>query len=535
METEDKNFLSEVTIHKWIQDNHIKNEKGDEIRFNNHLFLYDIYADWSNEIVVKKSAQVGCSTAFSIKMAYAAKSPRFRVNSIYTLPTDGDVKEFVTTKFDPIVLANPIIKEMIGKDNTHLKEFDGRFVYFKGTRSESAAIMTTAELIVKDEVDRSDQSTLGTFESRTMGYKGENAWTGSWELSNPSVSNYGIDLSWKRSDQKEWFIQCAKCHMQQTLRWDRNVNESRGTYVCASCGKTLTNLERMIGQWIAQNPGSPVSGYHISNMMAPWMSAKDLIAKRKKHDDEYFQNFILGEPYSSGDVDDFRRIIYDCWTPGPIDGPPYILGVDVGRTKHYVLGNKKGIFKIGTCIERLELEEIIERYNPWVLMDAGPERTWAEEFRQKYPKFYINFYKRDRDTAEPVKFGKDAEHGVVWSDRSRSIDQAVTDMLLGEVLFDVEPKILNQFIAHWSVMVKRREVDAKGRELYSWDKNSETAADHWAHAFNYYNILRRSIAGDSVYVPGPDGKKTKFISESAPGKFKMGDVDEYLREKRGGI
>lgn len=522
--------LSKISIHKWILDNGIVNEKGERITFGKHLFLFDIYSDWSREIYVKKSAQVGCSTAFSIKMFHLAASPAFRASSIYTLPTDGDVKEFVSTKFDQIVESNSVMKKAIAKDNTHLKEIDGRFVYFKGTRSESAAIMTTAEAIIKDEVDRSDQSTLGKFKSRTMGYKGESAYTASWELSNPSVSNYGIDLGFRRSDQKEWFMTCFGCGFEQCLKWDVNIDQRKAIFVCAKCGKPLDEIERSLGRWIPQNPGAEASGYHISNLMAPWMSAKDLMKQREGSDDEYFQNFVLGEAYSTGDTDDFRRIIVDCWTPKPLDEEPYILGVDVGSTKHYVLGGPKGIFKIGKCREREELEEIIERYNPYVLMDAGPERTWAEEFRKKYPRFYINFYKRDRDTAEPVKFGKDDEQGVVWSDRSRSIDQVVTDMLMGDIQFSVEPEILRQYIKHWAVMVKKKEVDALGRTRYSWDKNSETAADHWVHATNYYNMMRRANPGNATFVASANNS-SKFIESQGDGTFKMADIEEYMQNK----
>lgn len=522
--------LGKISIHKWILDHDIKNEKGQPIKFNNHLFLYDIYSDWSQEIVLKKSAQVGASTMMNIKMAFAADSPMFRTNTIYTLPTDGDVSEFVSTKTDKIIQQNPVLKEKLGKDNVFLKEFSGRFVYFKGTRSKSAAIMTTAELLIKDEIDRSDQNVLSQFKSRTLGYKGEGGFTGAWELSNPSVVNYGVDLSWKRSDQKEWFIKCPKCAHEQILRWDKNVDFKRGVYVCESCSVELSGRDRILGEWRKTKLDSQVSGYHISNLMAPWISAKDLIKARDESDEEVFSNFFLGEPYSSGDIDDFRRIVFDCWTPKPIEGEPYIMGVDVGRTKHYVLGNSKGIFKIGTCREREELEELIERYNPWVLMDAGPERTWAEEFRQKYPKFNINFYKRDRDTADPVKWGENEQSGIVWSDRSRTIDQVVNDMLLGEILFDVDPHVLGQYVKHWAVMVKKREVDALGRHVYTWDKNSETAADHWVHATNYYNIMRKR-AGEAVHIPGTP-EKAAFIQIGPEGEHKMQDLEDYWEKKK---
>jgi hypothetical protein len=54
--------LAQLSIHAWIQENKIKNEKGDAIDFTNHLFLYDIYRDQSAHLTSMKGAQVGFST-----------------------------------------------------------------------------------------------------------------------------------------------------------------------------------------------------------------------------------------------------------------------------------------------------------------------------------------------------------------------------------------------------------------------------------------------------------------------------------------
>ena len=64
--------LSEISIHAWLHENQIKNEKGDLIEFTNHMFLFDIYADESDFLVVIKGAQVGLSTLEVIKNFYDA-------------------------------------------------------------------------------------------------------------------------------------------------------------------------------------------------------------------------------------------------------------------------------------------------------------------------------------------------------------------------------------------------------------------------------------------------------------------------------
>ena len=54
-------------IHEWILREKIKNEKGDPINFDDHLYLFDIYADPSQYLTVLKAAQVGLSTLQILK------------------------------------------------------------------------------------------------------------------------------------------------------------------------------------------------------------------------------------------------------------------------------------------------------------------------------------------------------------------------------------------------------------------------------------------------------------------------------------
>jgi len=85
----------------WLKDNEIKTEKGDPIEFVNRRFLQDIYNDWTPIQVSRKASQVGWSTMAILKSAYAAKYKNW--NIIYTLPSFGDVGQFVPSKVNPII------------------------------------------------------------------------------------------------------------------------------------------------------------------------------------------------------------------------------------------------------------------------------------------------------------------------------------------------------------------------------------------------------------------------------------------------
>jgi len=461
----------------------------------------------------------------NVKIPYAMK--QYGWNVIYTLPSDSDVWEFVPTKTNEILHANQALNNSLEIDKTDLKKINNRFWHFKGSRSKTAAIMTTADLLVHDEKDRSNLNVIGQYRSRIQ----RSTFKGVWELSNPSVKNSGIDVTWQQSDQKEWIIKCPYCKLDQMLDWTKNVDYQRKCYICQQCGKEISSNTIRLGKWFSLNPDSDISGYHISQMMAPWVSAKDLIREEANSDEAYFFNFILGEPIGGEGAYNFRQYIVDAWTARTLrDKGPHFMGVDVGSTKHFVIGNAEGIHTIGHVRTRIELENLIEYWNPTVVMDAGPERTWAEEFRRKYPKLWICFYKPDKEKKKIVRWGQEKEGGIVYVDRNRMIDKTLNQIIYGDLLFDLQSGDLDAYIRHWEVMTKMKEVNKLGQLVYRWVKTPEHAADHYAHATVYYNVAR-SRGGAIDYVSSVEQKRKRTLTIAGKDGEQMMDLKTYMEDR----
>lgn len=521
--------IKDLSIPHWVIDNEFINERGEILEFRDHLFLYDILADTSQTIVLKKCAQVGATVTFTLKAYFVAQ--KGMMNVIYTMPSDTDVSEFVKTKADMIFQSNELLRSQFSSDTVGLKKIGDRFIYYKGTRSKTAPISTSADLLIHDEVDRSDLGIIEQYRSRLAA----SPYKGIWYLSNPSLTGVGVDEVWKKSDMKEWFIICGGCGEVQTLKWEDNVDEINKIYVCKKCGREMTDDERRRGRWIATNPGKEISGYHISQMMAPWLSAKDLIKERADRGEAYFRNFVLGEPYSVGEEADVRQAILDVWTPKPIDVEPFFMGIDIGIEKHYVIGSREGIFKIGICRSREELEAVIEKYNPVWVMDAGPERTWAEEFKKKYPKGFLNFYRRDKPKAEIIKWGgyskgvEDQKNwGYIWTDRTRIIDKTLYEILRGNIQFSLTREDLEKYIRHWESMRRIIEQTPDKTERYIWD--SSTGVDHFVHATVYYLIATQRGMAKMEFISEKEGKK-EIIERTKEG-FRMRDLKEIIEERQ---
>lgn len=486
----DSKDIANHSILGFIVTNQIVNEKGDPIEFHDHQFMIDILTDLSPNQVIKKCAQIGGSVTYTLKTLWAAKYRGW--NIIYTFPTDSDINEFVSSKTNKIIQANPHVFGGLQTDNIERKEIGDRFVFYKGTISKTAAIMTSADLLIHDEADRSDQSTLETYKSRLKASK----FKGRWIFSNPTTEKGVVDNEWKKSDKKEWHITCKKCTFEQMLTFPDSINLETRQYECKACHAELTDDDRRFGKWIATDPMrgyDPIdrpkgfSGYHVSLMMVPTIPAGDIIDD-SEGDQEYFYNFVLGEPYNPGDLQVSRATILDNWTPRNLVDGQYYLGVDVGNIKHYALGSKQGLIKVGRFSQWSDLDDMMKFYKPILVIDAMPDNTMSKYFVSAYPSAYMSFFQDNKaNPKEIVWWGKANKQGIVYSNRNRVIDKMIDEIVNGRILFGLaSDRELQEFVKHYETLRRVKVVDTKGIESFEWQ--STTGVDHYVFATLYFYL-----------------------------------------------
>lgn len=510
---------SKFSILSWIFNNEIKNEKGEVLDYKNHLFLLNILTDWSKDIVIKKCSQIGGSVTFNLKILFAIQN--FSFNAIYTFPTDSDVKEFVSSKTNKLLQSNQHVFKDIPTDNIERKEINNRFLFFKGTISKTAPIMTSADILIHDEADKSDQKTLDDYQSRTKASE----FKGTWIFSNPTTEKGRVDAKWKESDQKEWFVKCSVCQLEQILKFPDNINFEKKIFICSSCKNEIDNNARRKGRWIAQNPGAKVSGYHISHLMASWITAREIIEDSQR-DQEYFYNFVLGEPYNPGDISISKQTIIDCWTPRSLKTENYFLGVDVGNIKHYALGSEKGLVKIGRLKDWQELDDLLKFYKPITVIDALPDATASRYFVGNYQNVFMSFFKENSDNPKTlVWWGENDKKGIVYSNRNRILDQLIDELLNARILFNLEVNDeFREFVKHWETLRRIKTVNTKGIENYAWE--STTKVDHYVFACLYYYLAKLSF-GNGLVIS--DAKKpVEIIQERKDGQYF--NIKEFLEQ-----
>ncbi len=221
--------------------------------------LVEIYSLYNHpKITLRKAAQLGLSTYSSLTSMYLGI--RYGISTAYFFPTDYHMHDFVSSKFEPLINQTPIFRNLTKEaivDNKGLKVFNGFSVYFRGLFSTLQVKSISVDHIIKDELNEADQENAKFAEDRMLHSKHRLI----KELSQPSVENYGIDLEFKKSDQRYWGIKCHSCNTWNFP--DETFPDcimTRGSTIYLGCYKCSKKLNVKKGKWIAKFPNK--SKYH---------------------------------------------------------------------------------------------------------------------------------------------------------------------------------------------------------------------------------------------------------------------------------
>lgn len=520
----------------------LKNENDIPLSFDRHKFLIDFYMDNSPRIVCKKCGQIGFSTAAIIRSFHLAKC--IGANVIYTLPSKPIIKDFVTPKVNPLISNNPALQNMVGDvDSLGLKKVGDRFVYFRSSWDEASGISISAHILINDELDRSNQKAIRTYKTRLDASALDRPDLGwHWKFSNPSHEGYGVDEDWQISDQKHWFIKCSRCNHWQFMNFPESIDFEQKCYICQRCRRPLSDIDRINGRWVKKFLGREISGYWINQMMATWIPCAKVI-EDSLGDQSVFYNFTLGQPFTSKDMQVTRQSIINCLYPDLNPRTDVSIGVDNGIRKHFVVGNKYGIFKVGSTESWQEIENMRNQYDAYMVIDANPYPTPVMELVHKYPgKVFANYYKEDTQRVGTIRFGEGDEFGIVKADRTKVIDSVVADINARDIRFNLSLTDLEneEYIQHWGVMYRIIMETEKGIKKPVW-VTPDGKADHLAHATIYQQIAATLTLSYGSVVNTPSVKpqerdKAIYIGEdqqAIDGVFSMDRLKDQLeRPKR---
>lgn len=478
----------------WLLKHGVKNENGTLMEFKDHSFLIDPFDDNTPRQVIRKCSQIGWSTLAILRSFHLAKYAG--ANIIHTFPSKNMSKDFVIPKVNPLIENNKVIRDSVTYDSINIKKIGNRFIYYRGSYEQTEAISISAHILINDEFDRSNQKVLRTYQTRLDDAKRERPELGwEWQFSNPSIPGYGVDVWWEKSDQKHWFIKCPHCNHDDYMKFPDNINFETKMRVCSKCKKNLEPDDLTGGRWVPKFPNREISGYWMSQMFVPWISV-DKIIEESEGDQEVFHNFTLGEPYVSKDTSLTREVIIKCITGGGNPKTDVAIGVDNAVVKHYVIGNRFGIFRVGKTESWEEIKSLRNLYDATMVIDALPYPVVPTSLANEYAgKVFIHFYQADKKNAGVIRW----EQTVVKSDRTKIIDSVVGELNAKDLLFNMTLYDLEEYIVHCLNVFRMIKMTPMGILKPEW-QTIEGRPDHFFHATVLYRVALEQTLGQGSIV-----------------------------------
>ncbi len=500
----------------WAAKHELKTSNGRPFEFKERRFMRDFFNDLSPLQVFLKPPQIGATETEIVKSMWVAK--KLGRDIIYTLPTQSDVYDMGGGKVNRIVAQNPVLKEWVkDHDTVTQKTVGSNIIHYRGTFSPKQAMMVASQLNIHDEVDASDPEVITQYETRLQGQAG--GWR--WYFSHPSIAGFGVDVYWQQSDMKEWFVRCQHGHWC-VLSWPYSIDKEQQIFICKECSVALSDFDRTAGEWRdakgnkwtgTLDPDFSFSGWHASQLMCPWITAKDILKAKADplKNEQYFWNYVLGLPYvASENKISAEAVLANVRPQVNAQLPKVVFGVDTGLPVHYVAMNKEGVFYSRRCDQVSssydpyeELERMLDRFPGSVMVaDQGGDLIGIRKLQAKdrfKGRIFLCYYRADRKTNEVVKWNED---GTVVVDRNRMM-QLVVEQLRepGRFILNGQRSDWTMLADHFSNMYRIAEEGPFGVK-FEWKRSGP---DHLAHCLLYATVGLDRFREEPAIIVGSTG------------------------------
>ena len=515
-------------LSEWIAQ-HTRHE-GRKFSYKGREYQVDVIDDTSKDLYIVKCAQVGLSEILARwGLASVVTQPNF--TTIYTFPAANDAYLFAKSRLDPVIESSPEIQRALSKsvDSVELKKFnENSFMYMRGTFSETGALSVPADLLIHDEIDRSDMDNVSAYVSRLQMKPTKMRRM----FSTPTVAKFGIDSFAAISKRKKQLWTCSHCnhvflpcyhtdvkipgydgnlkglteHALKDLKW------REAQLLCPKCGR-VPAIDLQYRKWVVENPldNYDATTYFISPFCAPeFLSASYLVQASTRFGKwSEFCNQALGE--TAEDSEDTLTVedIKSCSAHGDLASSDlHYLGMDFGVTCHIMIGR---FASDGTLIvvhrEKVDYRqaeqkrlELCARFKVSISVhDVQPFTDMVTRITDGDPNAFGAFYGEKKSTEIYTVRSQDEvpEEGKL-NLRSVTVNRNVAfDHLLS--LFKSRSVALanvdDDLILHLQDMKRVKKFDKYGAVKYVWEKTQ--GYDHYHHALLYMMVaaMMRGVAG----------------------------------------
>lgn len=514
---------------------------GQRFTYAEYPFQEAFLSDTSHNICTMKPAQVGMSEIVArYCLALCKTIPHF--TAIYVAPFSTDAAQFMNTRIKRIIEESPDLKLALDKalDNTEIKGIATGMLYARGASGTTSALSIPADLIIFDELDKSNPHIVGQYSSRLRASK----YKLTRKLSTPTLKGRGIELACQTTQRNHFVCKCHRCNevfipdyeehvkipgfdgkkkeitreLLPKIRWKEAV------LLCPRCGKE-PNLHFEHRFWLVENPSEDYNGdvsYIISPFDAPKVHTPASITREITTYNSYgeAQNQVLGKVSTDTEDQLTEEDIKGCRVEFPTQSSGlHAMGCDMGLTCYIIIGRMtlEGMFII-VHRETVSLTEFETRRSALIrehrvlvtVMDMYPYTDMVYRLSKLDKNLYGGIYHPDKKmpafsvkkVTEDLSEGKLPKNQALIN-RTLAFDELM--YLIKKRFFvwsakdDVQDAI---YISHMLDM-KRVQIFDKNQELnYVWEK-SKQGVDHWHHANLYCLTAARLMPTASRDVPLP--------------------------------
>ncbi|RWI74768.1 phage terminase large subunit family protein [Mesorhizobium sp.] len=486
--------------------------------FKGYEFQRQIVDDMHLNLSVIKCSQVGL-TEVQIRKFLSFLKRTSSINGIFSLPNDDMYKRVSQTRIKPIVDDEQVFNQHEASKkpvrSMSLYQIDDSFGFITGGK-EGDATSINADIMFNDEVDLTDQEILALYGSRLQGSDIRMR----QGFSTPTFEGYGIDSSYKASDQHEFLCRCGCGHWnlptftprfinirglssdlndlsEIDLEMSAKLDLDNAFVMCEHCGAPLELGEPDRREWVPRHPGRLGRGYWVRPFATPRLSVRyivqELLEYKRKNSIRRWYNTVLGEPYNDANarlsIPEIEAVMKGEGVINVADQSPVAVGVDVGQTCHVVVASLG--LPIPVVFEWLQvpsdqlktkLAEIRARYRVVAgSMDLNPYAPLAREIRDDSKGIIMPIEYATSLKAAPLTPVKDELDNITHfsSNRTGIIDKTVGHIRSRQIAFGGygNKKLIIQQHLQDMVRVELPEQPAKWVKL--------TGDDHFFHALGY--------------------------------------------------
>lgn len=503
--------------------------EGKKFSFKGYEFQIDVMNDPSRVVNTVKPAQIGLTVTTMMYLLSVMATQK--MHCIYALPSANDAGKLVTTKLNPIIYSTPELKRLlnVNVDSTELKEINGNFLFTRGTRSETAALSVSADLLVVDELDRCDPDVVKQFRSRLQASQHKLI----RQFSTPTIAGFGIAKEAEASVRYHHFCTCAHCNhkflpnywtdtvvpgydrpLQELDRLNlKDVRWREAYWKCPSCGKDpKVDKERL--EWVAENPTenyeattrfiSPVTAYKVLTPSYLVRSSTEFNTRTE------FINQCLGQTSEEEAQQITLADIERALTTSPLDSSElHCLGADMGQLCHVTIGR---LTQDGTMLvvhtEAIPLanfeirrRELCAQYRVVVSVhDTQPETFLVGKITDYDPNAWGAIFTTSKTTElfTTQQKSQDAEEGKLNLRLAKINRTAILDKLMAQFK---ESKMVvarsaesGRFISQM-LSLKRTQSFVKDELVWNWQKSDGADHMHFSLAYLLTACLLRGTAG----------------------------------------